>query len=177
MNAGHEVAQPGYQARMTATRRQFIAAGAAGLAFGPAFWRSALVAQARAPQSAYGPLQAADARGLMLPPGFRSREIARAGQPVAGYPWHIFSDGQSTFATADGGWILVSNSESTAATGGGSSAIRFKPTATSRRPTGSSPARTRTAPAAARRGARGSRARSSTPATCGSATRPRRARA
>jgi hypothetical protein len=110
---------------MTATRRQFIAAGAAGLAFGPAFWRSALTAQARAPQSSYGPLQPADARGLMLPPGFRSREIARAGRPIAGYPWHIFSDGQSTFATADGGWILVSNSESTAASGAGSSAIRF----------------------------------------------------
>ena len=112
---------------MTATRRQFIAAGAAGLAFGPAFWRSALIAHARAPESAYGALQAADARGLMLPPGFRSREIARAGRSVAGYLWHIFSDGQSTFATADGGWILVSNSESIAATGAGSSAIRFKP--------------------------------------------------
>ena len=119
--------EAGYQARMTATRRQFIAAGAAGLAFGPAFWRSALTAHARAPQSAYGPLQAADARGLMLPPGFRSREIARAGQAVAGYPWHIFSDGQATFATADGGWILVSNSESTALGGAGSSAIRFRP--------------------------------------------------
>jgi hypothetical protein len=113
--------------RMTATRRQLIAAGAAGLAFGPAFWRSALTAHARAPQSAYGPLQPADARGLMLPPGFRSREIARAGRSVAGYPWHVFSDGQSTFATRDGGWILVSNSESTAAAGGGSSAIRFSP--------------------------------------------------
>jgi hypothetical protein len=35
-----------------ATRRQFIAAGA-GLAFGSAFWRSALAAQARAPRSSY----------------------------------------------------------------------------------------------------------------------------
>jgi hypothetical protein len=112
---------------MSATRRQFLAAGAAG-AFGSAFWRSALAAQARAPQSTYGPLQAADARGLMLPPGFRSREIARAGQPVKGYPWHIFCDGQSTFATPNGGWVLVSNSESLAATGAGSSAIRVSPT-------------------------------------------------
>ncbi len=115
---------------MSPTRRQFITAGAAGLAFGPAFWRSALVAQARAPQSSYGALQAADARGLMLPPGFRSREIARAGRPVGGYLWHIFSDGQSTFRTADGGWILVSNSESTAVSGAGTSAIRFSPKGT-----------------------------------------------
>jgi uncharacterized protein len=105
------------------TRRQFLVAGAAGVAF----WRSALAAHARAAQSAYGPLQPPDARGLMLPPGFRSREIARAGRSVVGYPWHIFSDGQATFATADGGWVLVSNSESLAVTGAGSSAIRFGP--------------------------------------------------
>ena len=115
------------QSTMRATRRQFLAAGAAGVAFGPAFWRTALDAQARAPQSSYGALQAADARGLMLPPGFRSREIARAGQLVKGYQWHIFCDGQSTFATPDGGWVLVSNSESLASTGAGSSAIRFSP--------------------------------------------------
>jgi hypothetical protein len=112
---------------VTATRRQFIAAGAAGLAFGPAFWRSALAAEARAAESAYGPLQPADPRGLMLPPGFTSRQIARAGRLVKGYPWHIFSDGQATFATPDGGWVLVSNSESLAVTGAGSSAVRFGP--------------------------------------------------
>jgi uncharacterized protein len=112
---------------MSATRRQFIAAGA-GLAFGSAFWRSALDAQARAPQSSYGALRPADPRGLMLPPGFQSRLIARAGRPVKGYPWHTFCDGQSTFATPDGGWVLVSNSESLAASGAGSSAIRFSPT-------------------------------------------------
>jgi uncharacterized protein len=113
---------------MTAvSRRQFLTAGAAGLAFGSAFWRSALAAEARAPFSSYGQLGAADAQGLMLPPGFRSREIARANSLVKGYPWHIFCDGQATFATADGGWILVSNSESLAVTGAGSSAIRFGP--------------------------------------------------
>ena len=124
---GRDRLTAGYVAEVTATRRQFIAAGAAGLAFGPAFWRSALAAPARAAQSAYGPLQPADARGLMLPPGFTSRQIARAGQPVKGYPWHIFCDGQSTFSTPDGGWVLVSNSESVAATGAGSSAVRFAP--------------------------------------------------
>jgi uncharacterized protein DUF839 len=112
---------------MPATRRQFLTAGAAGLAFGSAFWRTALAAEARAPFSSYGDLQPADARGLMLPPGFRSREVARANSAVKGYPWHIFCDGQATFATADGGWILVSNSESVAASGAGSSAIRFGP--------------------------------------------------
>ena len=108
---------------MTVTRRRFLAAGAAGIAF----WPAALSAHARAAQSAYGPLRPPDARGLRLPPGFRSRVIARGGRPVAGYPWHDFSDGQSTFATPDGGWVLVSNSESLAATGAGSSAIRFGP--------------------------------------------------
>jgi uncharacterized protein len=112
---------------VTATRRQFIAAGAAGLAFGSGFWRTALAAHTRAAQSAYGPLQPVDARGLMLPPGFRSRDIARAGRTVAGYPWHIFPDGQATYATPDGGWVLVSNSESVAVTGAGSSAVRFGP--------------------------------------------------
>ena len=115
---------------MAATRRQLIGAGIAGagaLAFGPGFWRTALAARRRAAQSTYGALQPADANGLMLPPEFRSRLVARANQPVAGYPWHIFSDGQATFATDDGGWILVSNSESLAAVGAGSSAIRFAP--------------------------------------------------
>jgi hypothetical protein len=119
----------GYVGRsMAGTRRQLIGAGIAGagaLAFGPGFWRTALAARRRAAESAYGPLQPADANGLMLPPEFRSRLIARANEPVAGYPWHIFSDGQATFATDDGGWILVSNSEALAAAGAGSSAIRF----------------------------------------------------
>src|SRR5918992_140311 len=113
---------------MAATRRQLIGAGIAGagaLAFGPGFWRTALAARRRAAQSTYGALQPADANGLMLPPEFSSRLVARANEPVAGYPWHIFSDGQATFATDDGGWVLVSNSESLAETGAGSSAIRF----------------------------------------------------
>ena len=49
------------------------------------------------------------------------------------YAWHIFSDGQATFATEDGGFILVSNSENPPDLGtggtsgeGGASAIRFR---------------------------------------------------
>jgi uncharacterized protein len=115
---------------MTTTRRQLLGtglAGAAAFALGPGFWKSALAAQRRLSASAYGALQAADANGLMLPPGFSSRLIARANEPVAGYAWHIFSDGQATFPAADGGWVLVSNSESLAGSGAGSSAIRFRP--------------------------------------------------
>ena len=108
-------------------RRDFVA-GAAGLALGSAFWERSLRAHARAAASSYGALGAADANGLRLPPGFSSRLIARSNEPVpgTGYPWHIFPDGQATFATGDGGWVLVSNSESVAASGAGSSAIRFR---------------------------------------------------
>jgi secreted PhoX family phosphatase len=110
-------------------RREFVAAGAAAagaLTFGGTFWRRAFDAQAAtAGVGPYGPLQPADANGLALPQGFSSRVIARGNVPVAGYPWHIFSDGQATYATEDGGWILVSNSEVPAPDGGGASAIRF----------------------------------------------------
>ena len=93
----------------------------------PAFIREALAAPARAGASPYGALGAPDANGLMLPPGFRSRIVARSLAPVenTGYVWPVFPDGQATYATGDGGWILVTNSESVAASGAGTSAIRF----------------------------------------------------
>ena len=64
---------------------------------------------------------------MRLPDGFRSRVVARAGEPVrgTGHEWHIFPDGQATYPTADGGWILVSNCEAPAMLGGGAGAIRF----------------------------------------------------
>jgi hypothetical protein len=113
------------------SRRQLIVSGAlaaGALAGSPRLLREALAAPARAGDSPYGPLGPADANGLMLPPGFSSREIARGLRPVTGtaYQWPIFSDGQATFATADGGWILVTNSESLAPTGAGTSAVRFR---------------------------------------------------
>jgi hypothetical protein len=110
---------------VTTTRRRFLAAGAGALAFGPAFWRSALAAGVAPGPSPYGPLQAADANGLRLPAGFASRIVARANRRVAGYPWHIFPDGGATFGLPGGGWVLTSNSESLAASGAGTSAIRF----------------------------------------------------
>src|SRR5215213_9065117 len=114
-------------------RRDFVGTGvlaAGALAFGPSFWRRAFEAEAAtAGEGPYGPLQPPDANGIMLPQGFTSREIARGNQIVPGtaYPWHVYSDGQATYRTEDGGWILVSNSESLATTGAGSSAIRFAP--------------------------------------------------
>jgi secreted PhoX family phosphatase len=115
------------------SRRQLIASGAlmaGALAGSPRLLREALAAPARAGAGPYGPLGPPDANGLMLPPGFSSREVARGLSQVAGYPWPIFPDGQATFPTADGGWILVTNSESLAPTGAGTSAIRFRPDAT-----------------------------------------------
>lgn len=87
------------------------AAGAASL--GPYAFERALANPARPGLGPYGPLGPADANGIMLPEGFRSRVIARGLVPVEGttYLWHMFSDGAATYATADGGWILVSNAE------------------------------------------------------------------
>jgi uncharacterized protein len=118
-------------------RREFLQAsvvGAGALAFGPAFWRDALAAPAVSGRGPYGPLRPPDPNGIMLPEGFSSRPVAMGNVPVAGttYPWHIFSDGQATYATRDDGFILVSNSENPPDVGagpptgsGGASAIRF----------------------------------------------------
>jgi hypothetical protein len=72
----------------------------------------------------YGPLQAADANGIMLPAGFSSRVLAQAGLPVPGtpYSWHGFPDGGDTFAVP-GGYVYVSNAE--IPLNGGASAMRF----------------------------------------------------
>jgi secreted PhoX family phosphatase len=100
-----------------------VAAGT--LAYGQAWWADAVAAPARSGRGPYGPLQPADANGLMLPEGFRSRAVAHGGTIVAatGFVWHLFSDGAATYRTPDGGWILVSNSEVPDA--GGAGAIRF----------------------------------------------------
>jgi uncharacterized protein len=113
------------------SRRQLIVSGAlaaGALAGSPRLLREALAAPARAAAGPYGPLGPPDANGLMLPPGFSSREIARglAAVPGTAYQWPVFSDGQATFGTGDGGWVLVTNSEALAATGAGSSALGFR---------------------------------------------------
>jgi secreted PhoX family phosphatase len=103
--------------------RATVAGGAA--AFSGSLWAGAALAAPTQPgASPYGPLGAADARGIQLPAGFTSRVIARSRQAVPGtsYIWHDAPDGGACFA-AGTGWIYVSNSE--IATTGGASAVRF----------------------------------------------------
>jgi secreted PhoX family phosphatase len=74
----------------------------------------------------YGPLaETPDAQGLRLPTGFRSRILARTGEPVPGtdYVWHPAPDGGACFPMADGGWVYASNSE--VRPNGGVGAVRF----------------------------------------------------
>ncbi|HEY8473496.1 MAG TPA: alkaline phosphatase PhoX [Natronosporangium sp.] len=108
-------------------RRDFlrVTLGGAAVALGFTLSRSAIAAPARPGPSPYGPLQAADANGVRLPAGFRSRIVARSGRRVAGtgYRWHGAPDGGACFPVDDG-WIYVSNAE-LPHRAGGASAIRF----------------------------------------------------
>ena len=121
-------------------RREFLKtslAAAGAVALGPSFWQRVFAAPAQPGNGPYGPLQEADANGLMLPEDFTSRIVARSGLPVAGtlYPWPIWPDGAFTFPTDEGGWIHVVNSEAPLPADipvasdlqriGGASAIRF----------------------------------------------------
>ena len=72
-------------------------------------------------------LQAADENGVRLPEGFRSRIVARSGQPPLAdksYRWHAAPDGGACLALDDGGWVYVSNSEMPNGRGG-AGALRF----------------------------------------------------
>jgi uncharacterized protein len=111
-------------------RRQFIRAGvftAGGTAALP------LIAQAAAGQAAgtspYGSLDgiAPDANGVILPPGFTSRIVAVAGEPVGDtdYEWLIFPDGAATFDDGAGGWFHTVNSEVFVPGAAGVSAIHY----------------------------------------------------
>jgi secreted PhoX family phosphatase len=106
-------------------RRNFLRAaviGAGVTTFGNTLSPGAMAAPAQNGPSPYGPLQAANANGILLPAGFTSRVVARSGQQVAGHPWHNAPDGGAVFADGDS-WIYVSNSEINP--GGGASALRF----------------------------------------------------
>ena len=112
-------------------RRQFLQMGMTGMA---AFLAGGIARSGQARSQApfqslanIGPLQAADANGVMLPRGFRSRVLARSGEvPVSGsrYAWHNRPDGGACFPTDDGGWVYVSNAE-VRESGGGVGALRF----------------------------------------------------
>ncbi|TFV53671.1 DUF839 domain-containing protein [Geodermatophilus sp. DF01-2] len=107
-------------------RRTFLLTSAAGLGsvtLTGSLWQT-LGSPPETAGSAYGPLLSPDENGLRLPPGFRSRVVARAGRNVGptSYRWHPAPDGGACFP--DGaGWIYVSNSEVDGT--GGASAIRF----------------------------------------------------
>ena len=105
------------------------ALAATGLLIAPPSLSSvgAVVRRARRDALADGGLGAADHNGVRLPPGFRSRIVARSGQaPVPGstYVWPGSPDGGACFAIADGGWVYVANSELPGGDGG-VGALRF----------------------------------------------------
>jgi secreted PhoX family phosphatase len=111
--------------RRSLLRTTALATGA--LALGPTFWKRAVASAATVAQGPYGPLAATpDANGFLLPEGFTSRLVARAGEIVPGtsYRFPTAPDGQATFRLPDGGWILATNAEA-AAPVGGVSATRF----------------------------------------------------
>ena len=113
------------------SRRRFMMMGAAGAAWFAAggLAGSAAAQQATAPFRHLGglaALQPPDENGIMLPPGFRSRVVARTGLPPvasSNYIWHLSPDGGACFAAPDGGWVYVSNCESLLQ--GGVGALRF----------------------------------------------------
>lgn len=107
-------------------RNSARAAGAVGLATAAGWISPKLANAAMGGADDFGPLQPADANGLMLPAGFTSRVVATTGTTVGGtsHTWHAAPDGGATFATVDGGWIYVSNSELDTGAGG-VGAIRF----------------------------------------------------
>ncbi len=113
-------------------RRHFLRAAVVGaggtVALGFTLSREAMAYPALPGPSPYGPPQAANSHGIMLPQGFTSRIIARSGQAVTGtsYVWHGAPDGGACFA-AGTGWIYVSNAELDGGAGG-VSAVRFTST-------------------------------------------------
>lgn len=116
-------------------RRKFLTMGLAAtgtsLAFGPGFWRGAYADAVTPGDGPYGSIEgrAPDANGIILPEGFTSRVVARAGETLpgpSGYAWHADPDGGAVFPTEDSGWIYVSNQEERLnLVGGGAGAIRF----------------------------------------------------
>lgn len=109
-------------------RREFLKAGLAasgGLLVSNSIWARVFADPVAGDRQAsgYGALGDPDpTTGIQTPPGFTSREIARANTPVPGtaFPYPVFPDGAYVFEAdrygdanlPSGGWILVVNSES-----------------------------------------------------------------
>lgn len=107
-------------------RREFLRVGcslALGVAAGAVPWNRARACPAVGGPGPYGPLLPADANGIRLPAGFRSRVIAYSDQtlPGTGYTWRSSPDGAAVFRIA-GGYVYACNHETDS---GGASAIRF----------------------------------------------------
>ncbi|MGB8858501.1 MAG: alkaline phosphatase PhoX, partial [Ilumatobacteraceae bacterium] len=120
--------------RGTYTRRSAVGLGLGLLVAG--------VARSAAPSAPVGPASAtgaatrvprfgslstrADANGFLLPPGYRSRVIARSGEVVPGTDYVFLNnpDGAGVVPRSDGGWWLLWNGEVDQG-GGGVAALRF----------------------------------------------------
>ena len=112
-------------------RRDFLwhsATALIGAAMGTALRSRAWASPAMGGPGPYGPLLAADANGIRLPAGFRSRVIALGGETVGatGHTWHTDADGAAIFRRP-GGYIYTCNSE-VGSDGGGVGSIAFDPT-------------------------------------------------
>lgn len=110
------------------SKRCFLKQGFKGLSVCGlgAVWSNTLVGCGHLPYDAESTaLLPADENGVRLPGGYRSRVIAKSGQPVINksYSWHAAPDGGACFDNDNNGWIYVSNSEMS--TSGGVGAIVF----------------------------------------------------
>ncbi len=90
---------------ITLKRRAFLRMGIAGSSF-LAAGGIAVFSQASQRDAIFNapldlqPLQPADANGIMLPPGFKSRIVARSSLPAtdsSDYVWHASPDGGGLF--------------------------------------------------------------------------------
>lgn len=118
-----------------ADRRQFLkraVAATAGAVALPSVSHVAASSSRVGAQLSPGPYgliddQQPDANGLLLPPGFASRVVARSGEGVGpnGHIWPIFPDGAATFADGAGGWFHAVNSEARDGVEGGVSCIHY----------------------------------------------------
>lgn len=81
--------------------------------------------------SPYGSLDGIepDENGIILPPGFTSRIVAMAGEPVgdSDYRWRVYPDGAAVFDDGAGGWYHTVNSEVFRPGFAGVSAIHYGP--------------------------------------------------
>ena len=70
-----------------------------------------------------------DENGILLPPGFTSRIVAMAGEPVGNsdYRWLVYPDGAAVFDDGEGGWYHTVNSEVFRPGFAGVSAIHYGP--------------------------------------------------